>query len=242
MMASVMLMQAALGGEEDDELRKKGPDYLRERSLFGLGPYMHMRIPFVGDDQNPTYLNVGKYLPFLSLFQPAPGESPFAGQSWLPGFASPGGPLVTLISAMNGYDPFTGKPMHAPTDTEWDKLVTTGKAAYDTMAPPVVTTKFWDQIGQLKDGAMGPTGVEKSSMFLARTLGGLGLYQFNVDEAAFYKSKELKDIKKDYKAAMTKAKREEYRKGYPDYEALDRELDDLRDRMQEAMAKARGEE
>ena len=242
MMASVMLMQAALGGEEDEELRKKGPDYLRERSLFGLGPYMHMRIPFVGDDQNPTYLNVGKYLPFLSLFQPPPGESPFAGQSWLPGFASPGGPLVTLISAMNGYDPFTGKPMHAPTDTEWDRLVTTGKAAYDTMAPPVVTTKFWDQIGQLKDGAMGPTGVEKSSMFLARTLGGLGLYQFNIDEAAFYKSKELKDIKKDYKAAMTKAKREEYRKGYPDYEALDKELDTLRDRMQEALAKARGEE
>jgi hypothetical protein len=242
MMASVMLMQAALGGEEDDELRKQGPDYLRERSLFGLGPYMHMRIPFVGDDQNPTYLNVGKYLPFLSLFQPAPGESPFAGQSWLPGFATPGGPLVTLISAMNGYDPFTGKPMHAPTDTEWDKLVTTGKAAYDTMAPPVVTTKFWDQIGQLKDGAMGPTGIEKSSMFLARTLGGLGLYQFNTEEAAFYKSKELKDIKKDYKAAMTKAKREEYRKGYPDYEALDKELDSLRDRMQEALAKARGEE
>jgi hypothetical protein len=242
MMASVMLMQAALGGEEDDELRKQGPDYLRERSLFGLGPYMHMRIPFVGDDQNPTYFNVGKYLPFLSLFQPAPGESPFAGQSWLPGFATPGGPLVTLISAMNGYDPFTGKPMHAPTDTEWDKLVTTGKAAYDTMAPPVVTTKFWDQIGQLKDGAMGPTGIEKSSMFLARTLGGLGLYQFNTEEAAFYKSKELKEIKKDFKAAMTKAKREEYRKGYPDYEALDRELDDLRDRMQEALAKARGEE
>jgi hypothetical protein len=242
MMASVMLMQAALGGEEDDELRKKGPDYLRERSLFGLGPYMHMRIPFVGDDQNPTYLNVGKYIPFLSLFQPAPGESPFAGQSWLPGFATPGGPLVTLISAMNGYDPFTGKPMHAPTDTEWDKLVTTAKFSYDTMAPPVVTTKFWDQIGDLKDGAKGPTGIEKSSMFLARTLGGIGLYQFNVDEAAFYKSKELKEIKKDYKAAMTKAKREEYRKGYPDYEALDRELDDLRDRMQEALAKARGEE
>ena len=242
MMASVMLMQAALGGEEDDELRKQGPDYLRERSLFGLGPYMHMRVPFVGDDQNPTYFNVGKYLPFLSLFQPAPGESPFAGQSWLPGFATPGGPLVTLISAMNGYDPFTGKPMHAPTDTEWDKLVTTGKAAYDTMAPPVVGTKFWGQIGQLKDGAVGPTGIEKSPMFLARTLGGLGLYQFNTEEAAFYKSKELKEIKKDFKAAMTKAKREEYRKGYPDYEALDRELDDLRDRMQEALAKARGEE
>lgn len=242
MMASVMLMQAALGGEDDDELRKQGPDYLRERSLFGLGPYMHMRIPFVGDDQNPTYLNIGKYIPFLSLFQPAPGESPFAGQSWLPGFASPGGPLVTLISAMNGYDPFTGKPMHAPTDTDWDKLVTTGKAAYDTMAPPVVTTKFWDQIGQLKDGAMGPTGVEKSSMFLARTLGGIGLYQFNTEESAFYKSKELKEIKKDYKAAMTKAKREEYRKGYPDYEALDRELDDLQARMQAALAKARGED
>lgn len=242
MLASVMLMQAALGGEEDDELRKKGQDYLRERSLFGLGPYMHMRIPFVGDDQNPTYLNLGKYIPFLSLFQPPPGESPLAGQSYLPGFVTPGGPLVTLISAMNGYDPFTGKPMHAPTDTEWDKLVATGKATYDTLAPPIFGTKFWNQIGDLKDGAMGPTGIEKSSMFLARTLGGIGLYQFNTDEAAFYKNKEIKDIKKDFKAAMTKAKREEYRKGYPDYAALDKELDELRDRMQKELAKAKGEE
>jgi hypothetical protein len=41
---------------------------------------------------------------------------------------------------------------------------------------------------------------------------------------------------------MTKAKRDEYRKGYPDYEALDKELEDLQVRMEKELAKARGEE
>ena len=41
---------------------------------------------------------------------------------------------------------------------------------------------------------------------------------------------------------MTKAQRDEYRKGYPDYEALDKELDSLRERMEQEIAKKRGED
>jgi hypothetical protein len=178
----------------------------------------------------------------FTLFQPPPGESKLAGQEWIPGFATPSGPLTTLLSAMNGYDPFTGKPMHDPTDTQWDKLVNTGKAVYNTMAPAAVNANFWKNVGDLAAGVTGPTGVEKSSLFLARNLGGLGLYQFNVDESAFYQRKEVKNIKRDFDTAIAKAKRLEYSKGYPDYEALDAELNDLRTRMQEQIAKARGEE
>lgn len=237
------LMQAALGGGEDEEEKRKvAPEYLRDRAWGGLGPYMHMRLPFLGDDQNPVYFNLGKYIPMFTLFQPPPGESKLAGQEWIPGFATPSGPLTTLLSAMNGYDPFTGKPMHDPTDTQWDKLVNTGKAVYNTMAPAAVNVNFWKNVGDLAAGVTGPTGVEKSSLFLARNLGGLGLYQFNVDESAFYQRKEVKNIKRDFDTAIAKAKRLEYSKGYPDYEALDAELNDLRTRMQEQIAKARGEE
>ena len=237
------LMQAALGGgEEEEEKRKMAPDYLRDRAWGGLGPYMHMRLPFLGDDENPVYFNLGKYIPMFTLFQPPPGETKLAGQEWVPGFATPSGPLVTLLSAMNGFDPFTGKPMHDPTDTQWDKLVNTGKAVYNTMAPAAVNANFWKNVGDLAEGATGPTGVEKSALFLARNLGGLGLYQFNVDESAFYQRKEVKNLKREFNTAIAKAKRAEYSKGYPDYEALDAELDDLRTRLQEEIAKARGEE
>lgn len=237
------LMQAALGGGEDEEeKRKMAPDYLRDRAWGGLGPYMHMRLPFLGDDENPVYFNLGKYIPMFTLFQPPPGETKLAGQEWVPGFATPSGPLVTLLSAMNGFDPFTGKPMHDPTDTQWDKLVNTGKAVYNTMAPAAVNANFWKNIGDLAEGATGPTGVEKSALFLARNLGGLGLYQFNVDESAFYQRKEVKNLKREFNTAIAKAKRAEYSKGYPDYEALDAELADLRTRLQEEIAKARGEE
>ena len=236
------LMSAALGGDEDEEKRKLAPEYLRDRAWGGLGPYMHMRLPFLGDDENPVYFNLGKYIPMFTLFQPPPGESKLAGQEWVPGFATPSGPLATLLSAMNGYDPFTGKPMHDPTDTQWDKLVNTGKAVYNTMAPAAVNTNFWKNVGDLTAGVTGPTGVEKSALFLARNLGGLGLYQFNVDESAFYQRNEVKKIKREFDTAIAKAKRLEYSKGYPDYEALDAELDDLRTRLQEEIAKARGEE
>jgi hypothetical protein len=237
------LMSAALGeGEDEEEKRKLAPEYLRDRAWGGLGPYMHLRLPFLGDEENPVYFNLGKYIPMFTLFQPPPGEAKLAGQEWVPGFATPSGPLVTLLSAMNGFDPFTGKPMHDPTDTQWDKLVNTGKAVYNTMAPAAVNANFWKNVGELSAGVTGPTGVEKSALFLARNLGGLGLYQFNVDESAFYQDLEVKKIKREFDTAIAKAKRLEYSKGYPDYEALDAELDSLQTRLQEQIAKARGEE
>lgn len=235
------LMSAAMEGDDEEEVRKAAPEYLRDRAWGGLGPYMHLRIPFVGDAENPVYFNLGKYIPMFTLFQPPPGEAKLAGQEWVPGFATPSGPIVTLISALNGYDPFTGKPMHDPTDTQWDKLVQTGKAVYDTMAPAAVNSKFWSNISDLSQGVTGPTGVEKSAMFLARNLGGLGLYQFNVDESRFYQDNEVKKIEREFSTAMNKAKRREMSKGYPDYEALDEELDVLAKRLEKRIAEIRGE-
>jgi len=242
-MLAYMLAQAALGGGEDDdeELRKSGPKYVREKAL-GVGPYMFLRLPFMGDDENPVYFNLGKYVPFFTIFQPPPGEAKLAGQSWIPGFLTPSGPMVSLISAMTGYDPFTGKPLHKPTDDEWDKLTNFGKAVYDTVAPPALNSKFLKDLNNLSEGKTTITGREPDTLFLARKLGGLSLYEFNVDESMIKQQKAAESIKRDFSTAMKKAKQEEYRKGYPDYEALDKELETLRERMDKRIAEVRGEE
>ena len=208
---------------------------------MGLGPYMHMRVPFMGDQENPVYFNLGKYIPMFSLFQSAPGNQKTLGME-LPAFATPGGPLINTVSALNGYDPFTGKPIAAPTDETWGRVVKTGEYLYNSMAPNWIGTKFWKEAGDLKDEKTGPLGVEKSSLFLARTLGGLGLYQFNVEESRFMQDKKVQTIKKDFSAAMSKAKRNEYSKGYPDYDALDAELDELQARLEKRIAELTGEE
>lgn len=241
MMMSIAAIAAATGGDDDEEARKVAPDNVREKALMGLGPYMHMRVPFMGDEQNPVYFNLGKYVPMFSLFQAAPGQQKTLGME-LPGFATPGGPLVSTVSALTGYDPFTGKPIAAPTDETWDRVVRTGKYLYDTMAPNLIGTRFWSQIGDLADEKTGPLGVEKSSLFLARNIGGLGLYQFNTEESRLYQDNEVKKIERDFSAAMNKAKRNEYSKGYPDYEALDAELDELQARLEKRIAELRGEE
>ncbi len=241
MLMSVALIAAATGGADDEEDRKAAPEYLREKSLMGLGPYMHMRVPFMGDQENPVYFNLGKYIPMFSLFQSAPGNQKTLGVE-LPAFATPGGPLISVVSALNGYDPFTGKPIAAPTDETWGRVVKTGEYLYNSMAPNLIGTKFWKQVGDLKDEKTGPLGVEKSSLFLARTLGGLGLYQFNVEESKFMQDKKVQSIKKDFGAAMSKAKRNEYSKGYPNYDALDAELDELQARLEKRIAELTGEE
>ena len=71
---------------------------------------------------------------------------------------------------------------------------------------------------------------------------GLKLYDYDEDEAAVQQSKMLKGVQKDFKAAMTRAKKKELAKGSPDYEALDEELNELRDRMLERMSEIRGDE
>jgi hypothetical protein len=161
----------------------------------------------------------------------------------VPGFLNPSGPYVTLVaSAFLGIDPFTGKSITQPTDDNWDKFKRTSTAVYDTMAPSFATSRFLGQAKDFAQGKTGPTGKEPNALFLARTLGGMSLYEFNVQESRFYQDLEVKKIKSDFSAAMNKAKRNEMAKGYPDYEALDEALDSLVERMEKRIAKARGED
>jgi hypothetical protein len=230
---------ASAAGDDDEELRKRGPEYVRER-MFGIGPYMHIRIPFMGDDNNPVYYRLGDYMPMASAAKGLPNG--FMGQSWFPGSLTPSGPLISAVAGMVlGVDPYTGKSIHKPTDSDWDKLGNVGKFAYDIVTPPAISSRQLQSISDILADKTGPTGTPVSDLAIARTF-GLKLYEFNVDEAAYYRSLEIRKLQRDYKAAMTKAARDEYRRGYPDPAALEKELGDLRERMMEAIDKAKGEE
>jgi hypothetical protein len=241
MMAAIGLMSAVFDGD-DDEWRLTGPEQVREKSFWGLGPHMFMRVPFLGDDENPVYWNIGKSVPMMTLADPPMSESRLFGQSWIPGFITPGGPYANIIAAaFFGVDPFTGKKLSDETSGDFDRFTSAAKSIYNTMTPSLVQSRLVDNIDTLLSGRVGPTGVEPDALFLAR-LGGLTIYEFNRQETDFYNDREVQRVKRDFGAAMAKAKREEYNKGYPDYEALDTELAKLRERMEKRIAEIRGEQ
>lgn len=243
-MMAYYLLEAAMSGaagDDDEETRNSGPEYVRERMFFGaVGPYMHVRIPFMGDAENPVYYKLGDYFPLASMTKGLPNG--FAGQSWFPSMITPSGPFVSTIAGIVlGVDPYTGKSIHQPTDTEWQKLWNTTKFGYDIFAPPSINSRQIARADDFFEGKTGITGSEPSGLVFARAF-GLKMYDYNVVESAAIQEIAAKRVQREFKTAMTKAKQDEYRKGSPDYEELDRTLEDLQERMEKEMAKARGEE
>jgi hypothetical protein len=240
-MMAYMILEAAMGGAaggDDEELRKQGPESIRERMLGSVGPYMNIRIPFMGDEENPVYYKLGDYFPLASFTRGLPNG--MMGQSWIPAALTPSGPFVSgILGLVGGVDPYTGKSLHKPTDTELQKLWTSTKFAYDTATIPLINSRNISKVDDLVEGKTGITGNEPSALPIARAF-GMKFYDFNVTEQAAINDIVVKRIQKDFKSAMTKAKRDEYRKAYPDYDELDATLEELRTRMDKEVTKARG--
>jgi hypothetical protein len=227
---------------DDDEWRKTGPKAVRERSLWGMGPYKMIRIPFMGDDENPMYYNIGKSIPMMSLFEPAQGNAKLGGFDWIPGVLQPSGPYVTLLAnTLLNVDPFTGKPIYNETDDNLDKAMKSGKAVWDTFAPAPLTFRTGGQVMDWAQDKEGPTGKPNDGLVFAR-LFGLSVYQYNEDETKYYQDAEVKKIKSEFKKVMNQAKRDEYSKGYPDYDALDAKLEKLSEGLEKRIAEIRGDE
>jgi hypothetical protein len=228
---------ASAAGDDDEETRKRGPKEIRER-MFGIGPYMHIRIPFMGDENNPVYYRLGDYVPMASAAKGLPNG--FMGQSWIPGAITPSGPIVSAIAGLViGVNPYTGKSLNQPTDTEWQKFKNAAKFAYDIVTPPAISSTQLKAVNDILDEKTGITGAPVSNLAIARTF-GLKMYDYDVIESEAVQDVISKRVEREFKDAMRKAKREEERKGYPDYEALDKQLEDLQLRMEKELDKARG--
>ena len=252
MMGAISLMGAMIG-DDDDEMRRMGPEQVRESSLYGLGPYKYMRVPFMGDDENPVYFNLGKSVPIMSLLDPSPSKTRLFDLDWLPGAINPNGPYIALTTIMlQGKDPFTGKDLYNISDDNWDKVLKGSAAVWNELTPSLtrigginkptgMQLDLWGKGADYMSGATGPTGKAKDALFMARFF-GLSVYEFNKDEARFYNSMAAKKIKREFKAEINRYKREFARRGYDDYEELDSRLQGLYAQMYEEMRKAVGEE
>jgi hypothetical protein len=232
-----MALAAAAG--DDDEQRDAGPEFLKDR-MFLKGPYMHMRIPFLGDDENPVYWRIGDAYPMASSLKGLPNGA--FGIDGLPQVLTPSNPIATMMMAfLGGVDPYTGDSIYEAADTTLDKIVTNALEAYDIMMPPMISVSNAKQVKGLAIGRTGITGAPTSPYVIARVF-GLRLYQHNVDEQAEFKDIDESNIRRDFSTAINKAKREAVRNGSDDYEALDKELDKLEERMNRKLAEARGED
>jgi hypothetical protein len=155
---------------------------------------------------------------------------------------TPSGPFVSAVAGIVlGVDPYTGKSINQPTDTQWQKLWNTTKFGYDIIAPPSINSRQISRADDFFEGKTGITGSEPSGMVFVRAF-GLKLYDYNVIESETIQEIAAKRVQREFKTAMEKAKRDEYRKGSPDYDELDRTLEALQERMEKEIDKARGEE
>ena len=238
MMAALYAM-GAMG--DDDEWRKEGPKEVRERSLWGMGPYNMVRIPFIGTEDQPYYYNIGKSIPLMSLFEPPMGQGKLFGFEAIPGAITPNGPYVTLLANIFGNDPFTGKRLYTDANTSFEKFKGVTAAVWDSLTPSWAANRFWDNVEKYTDDKVGPTGRSPDALFIARML-GLSAYQYDSEETKFYQDAAVKKLQREFKMMMNKAKRDEEAKGYPDYAALDEQLLELQDRMEKRVAELRGQE
>jgi hypothetical protein len=234
------VMQEVAGGDEEDErLRRAAPEQFRER-MFGFGPYMHIRIPFLGSDKQPVYYKLGDYIPMSGLTRTQPNG--LLGQDWFPSSITPTGPFVsTIAAAVLGVDPYTGRALSSPTDTNWEKFSDRAKAVGGQFVPQVgVDLLRWDRVDDIIKGRTDkPANFE--AMQMARWA-GLKLYEFDVAESGAQQARAAKAIMTEYQTEIRKIARAEARYERPDWDSFNQRQAELIERMTEKMAKAKGEE
>jgi len=215
------MVAAGLAGD-DEEARKFGPERLDERT-FGLRT--HIRIPFMGDDNNPVYYRLGDYIPLVSTFSTTP--TGFLGfENWPQGF-KPGGPLIDgLIMMTMGLDTYTGKPLYETTESDLAKFGEIFEGMTDMFLPPWLQSIKRDRYKAAFDGDRDIVGQTQSlSSAIAMNFMGLKMVDYNVAEEATYRQIRESSVGREYKAVIRKLQREEMRSGTPDYQAL---YDDIR--------------
>ena len=227
---------AAMAGEDEEDRNKLGKMY-NEKLFFNMGPNAMIRLPFLGDDQNPVYFRLGDYIPLSSTVRGTPAG--FMGYEGWPGGFTPNGPLVSLAGMFLNTNTYTGKKLNDPTDSAFDVTLTNAGLMLDMFLPPMVSTRNIGKVIDYTTGEQTISGRDMTSLFAARAL-GLKFYDPNVTEELMYKRIEEKQLKRDYGIAVSRAKREEMRSGAPDFDRLYKEIDSLNTEMREEIDKLYG--
>ena len=234
--AMIDMAASALSGDDDDEIRKRGPEKLQDR-LFGIGPRTNIRIPFMGDSENPVYYRLGDYIPLASTVKGLPTNNGFMGMDWWPSGLTPSSPLISgVVALLGGVDPYTGNKLHEITDDSVDRALNLAVFGYNIFSPPAVRSANWDKTVKALSGDVNFAGrkVDVTHLLFANIL-GLRVETFNADQEALSKMFQNKQLTRDYAAAIAKYKREEMRSGNPNYAAMDEEIQSLRAELQDEL-------
>jgi len=129
-----------LNDDELEKLRKSTQDYVRDSGTMFF-------LPIRDSKGNIEFVDLGKYLPFstfLSPFITAFKYGEYAkGAKELIQPITPSGPIVTVIEALGtGKDPFTGKPIMDPRDTNKAQALSMFSYIWNQAMPPIVGMDF----------------------------------------------------------------------------------------------------
>jgi len=241
-MLAYALLDAAMGGDEDDEVRKGGPEKFQSR-LWGVGPHAYIRIPGLGDDQNPVYFKLGAYIPTGNWFDKQPQG--FLGINNWPQPVTPGGPFTNaIIGLMGGVDPYTGKPLSAPTDSTWEEVGDRAKFMAQTFTPswaPTAADVATKAVGGQGKPELGITGNPVGNLEAAQKFLGLQVHSFNTIEAGAVQAMAVRGINAEFDKEIAKIKRATNRYETPDLEAFNKRIDELLQRRDERIKELRGE-
>jgi len=231
------LLDMATGGDDDDEKRKAGPERFRSR-MWGIGAHNYIRVPFMGDDENPVYFKMGAYVPTGNWLDKQPEG--FLGINNWPQPVSPGGPFTNaILGLMGGIDPYTGKKLSTPAESDWEGLVDRAKFMGATFTPgwaPAAADIATKAAGGKGKPELGMAGNPVGNLDAARKFGGLQLDSFNTAEAKVQQNIAVKSIKADFDKEIAKLRRAE------DWEAFAKRRDELLQRRNERINEAKGEE
>jgi hypothetical protein len=167
----------------------------------------------------------------------------FLGQSWWPSFVSPGGPFISAaVIAIGGVDPYTGRAITSPTDSDWEKLTTYGGFLTGLVTPniPLVNPVEWARAEKVFTERSDVTE-NAAELYIARQA-GLRFFDFNVEAAANQQQRAVAAIKREFQIELGKLKREQGLLKTPDWDGYMERRKALMERMQERINERTGEE
>jgi hypothetical protein len=208
------LVSAAFRSEEDDELRFNGPSQLDNRLMnLSFMPHDSIRLPFTSNDK-PVYFKYGDFIPLNSIAKTNPTDNDFMGWDWLPTALQPSNPLISIITAINGYDPYTGNDLTKPMDTNSTRIWEVAKVAYDQIAPPSVTSSAFEKYIAAADGDLDfAWGEADAAMLVMTKVLGLRLTTYSQDSEALSRGFDVSGAKREYQMAVSRLERETARAG-----------------------------
>jgi hypothetical protein len=139
-----------------------------------------------------------------------------------------------LTAIFTGQDPVTGRELHKLEESDFEKIGNIGGVILDQFLPGALSSTSREKYADVLMGNRSFTGLEPDLMHVVMSrLIGLKTVNFNVNEQQSVKEIQATKLARDYSAAISRLRREELRKGYPDFAALEADIAELREEMLE---------